>query len=152
MKYNYYTIINIAAIIIMSSINLYAQDSSKLCQVEMDNLIGTYSGECKNGYANGKGEAKGIDRYAGLFRNGLPNGIGTYYYSDKIYYTGNFQDGVKEGKGEIHYVRNGMFDSLIKGFWSADEYRGKKYITYSFTNNSSFDRVSIILHMKVEIL
>lgn len=143
MKYNNHIIANFTAIIVLNLSNLYAQDSIKLCRVEMKSLIGTYSGECRNGYANGKGEAKGLDRYEGLFKNGLPNGKGIYYYNDSIYYSGNFQDGVKEGKGEIHYLRKGMSDSLLKGYWSADEYRGKKYITYSFTNNSLFDRVEI---------
>lgn len=143
MNYKLRLIKNLAAIVVLSCGKLYAQDSAKPCQVKMVNIMGSYSGDCKNGYANGKGEAKGADRYIGLFKNGLPNGKGTYYYGDSLYYTGNFQDGVKEGKGEIHDLRNGTADSLIKGYWSADEYRGKKYITYNFTNTSLFDQVTI---------
>ncbi len=122
---------------------LYAQDSASACQVKMVNIMGSYAGECKNGFANGKGEAKGADRYMGLFKNGLPNGKGTYYYGDSLYYSGNFQDGLKEGKGEIHNLRSNTKDSLIAGFWSADEYRGKKYITYTFSNTAIFDQVNI---------
>jgi hypothetical protein len=94
--------------------SLYAQDSSNTCKVELAMLTGSYKGDCKNGYANGKGEALGTHRYAGLFKNGLPHGKGTYYYTDGSYYTGSFQNGIKEGKGEMHYLRNTLSDSLIK--------------------------------------
>ena len=143
MKYNCHITVNLAVLIILSFNKLYAQDSSKMCKVEMNSLIGTYSGECKNGYAHGKGEAKGLHRYVGIFSNGLPNGKGIYYYNDSIYYSGNFQDGIREGKGEMHYLRNGVPDSIVKGYWSADEYRGNRYITYDFPDNSLFDFVDI---------
>jgi hypothetical protein len=122
---------------------LYAQDSTTICKVELKSLTGTYSGECKNGLAHGKGEAKGLHRYVGIFRNGLPNGKGIYYYNDNEYYAGNFQDGVKEGKGEAHYLRNGMPDSVVSGYWSANEFRGKSYKTYNVSETGFFDRVSI---------
>lgn len=144
MKYNCHTIAKFATIFLLLNINiLYAQDSSKSCKVEMKSLDGIYKGECKNGYANGKGEAIGYHRYVGLFKNGLPNGMGTYYFSDSIFYTGNFQDGIKEGKGEMHYLRNGLPDSVLKGYWSGNEYTGKKYTTYSLMDNSGYDQVLI---------
>jgi hypothetical protein len=124
-------------------VDLYSQESSKQCKVEINSLVGTYTGECKSGFANGKGEAKGIHRYAGIFKFGLPNGKGTYYYNDTVYYAGMFQEGLKEGKGEIHYQRDGL-DSVIKGYWSADVYRGKSYKTYNITEMPSFDRIEIV--------
>lgn len=143
MKFNCHITVNLTVLIILGVNNLYAQDSSKMCKVEMNSLMGTYSGECKNGYAHGKGEAKGLHRYVGIFSNGLPNGKGVYYYSDSIYYMGNFLDGIREGKGEMHYLLNGVTDSIVKGYWSADEYRGKRYVTYDFPDNSLFDFVEI---------
>jgi hypothetical protein len=113
------------------------------CKVDLPELSGTYIGDCKNGYAQGKGEAKGIHRYVGQFKYGLPNGQGTYYYSDSAYHVGNFQDGIKEGKGTTYYLRAGKPDSLVKGFWSADVYRGKTYVTYTVADMPSFDRVEI---------
>jgi hypothetical protein len=126
--------------IIVSSPNLFAQDSAQTCKVEPKDLMGTYSGECKNGWAHGKGEAKGNHRYNGNFKSGLPHGEGIYYYSDSVYHKGKFQDGVKEGKGQTYYLRNGLPDSVVKGYWSGNEYRGKNYITYNYIGGPRFDR------------
>lgn len=143
MKHNRYTTMLISVTVFVS-FNLYSQDNVKDCKVELTTLNGTYAGECKKGFAHGKGEAKGAHHYVGIFKYGLPNGKGTYYYSNSVYYTGNFQEGLKEGKGEIHYKREGMEDSVIKGYWSADEYRGKAYKTYNITEMPGFERVDIV--------
>ena len=119
----------------------YAQDSVSVCKVVMESLNGRYAGECKKGLAHGKGEAKGLYRYVGNFKNGLPNGKGIFYYGDD-FFDGNFQDGIREGKGEMHFIKNGA-DSVVKGYWSADEYRGKVYKTYQTDATSKFDRVEI---------
>ncbi len=121
----------------------FAQDSTQSCKVSVVDLAGKYTGECKNGYANGKGEAVGLNRYTGSFKNGLPHGAGIYYYGDSNYYSGNFQDGIKEGKGEYHYLKNGLPDSVVKGFWSADEFRGKTYVTYKFGGTQYFENVEV---------
>jgi len=123
--------------------SLAAQDSIPSCKVLAVNLVGSYKGACKNGFANGQGEAIGIDHYIGTFKNGLPNGKGKYYFNDDFYYSGNFQDGVKEGKGELHFLRKDLPDSLIKGFWSGDEYRGNDYKTYRFSTSETFDTYEI---------
>ncbi len=136
-------IVKFICIFIFISINLYSQDSTKTCKVELTTLSGTYAGECRNGFAHGKGEAAGTHRYVGIFRYGLPNGKGTYYYTNGIYHSGNFQDGIKEGKGETHYERTGLPDSVIKGYWSADIYRGKSYKTYDVTEMPAFERTDI---------
>ncbi|MEP7107173.1 MAG: hypothetical protein ABI760_04310 [Ferruginibacter sp.] len=143
MKNNWHITMFIS-ISLLNSVTLYSQDSTKECKVELKSLIGTYSGECKNGFAHGKGEAKGVHRYVGNFKYGLPNGKGVYYYNNAVFYSGNFQEGLKEGKGETHYQRDGMPDSLVKGYWSADEYRGKSYKTYNITEMPAFERVDIV--------
>jgi hypothetical protein len=132
------------SIALFNCVNLYSQDSTKECKVELKSLSGTYIGECKNGFAHGKGEAKGIHHYVGIFKYGLPDGKGIYYYNNGVFYSGNFQDGLKEGKGETHYLREGKPDSLVKGYWSADEYRGKSYKTYNITEMPAFERVDIV--------
>jgi hypothetical protein len=48
-------------------------------------------------------------------------------------------DGLKEGKGETHYLAKGKPDRVISGYWSADEFRGKEYITYKFKSNFRFE-------------
>ena len=138
MKYTHSIILFVC--IFFPGINfLYAQDSTQLCKVELPSLVGKYTGECKNGFANGKGEAWGLQHYVGLFKKGLPDGKGIYNYTDSMYYSGKFQDGIREGKGEMHYLRQGMPDSTIKGYWSADEFRGDKYITYKFEKHGEFE-------------
>lgn len=120
----------------------YAQDTASTCKVLMEAIKGEYAGECKKGVAHGKGEAKGLWRYAGNFKNGLPNGK-VILYAAAYFYDGNFLDGLKEGKGEMHYIRSGETDSIIKGYWSGDEYRGKSYTTYVTDAVPKFDRVEI---------
>ena len=122
---------------------IYAQQDGAACKVTLTELTGIYTGDCKNGLANGKGDAKGLYHYTGSFKDGMPNGAGTYYFSDSEYYSGNFQDGIKEGKGEMHYVRKAMSDSIVKGYWSGGEFKGKKYITYTFTTTEQFDLTDI---------
>ena len=109
------------------------------CKVTDSNLSGIYQGECKNGMADGKGEAKGVHKYNGTFKAGIPEGNGTYYFNDNMYYIGAFKHGIKEGKGEMHYIRNGS-DSIVKGFWSGDEFRGRDYITYSLSGEKRFEQ------------
>ena len=108
----------------------------------MEALKGNYSGECKKGFAHGKGEAKGLFRYVGNFKFGLPDGKGILYTGDN-FFEGNFQDGLKEGKGEMHYLGNNNTDSIIKGYWCANEFRGKTYKTYETDAVAKFDRVEV---------
>jgi hypothetical protein len=108
----------------------------------MESIAGVYSGECKKGLAHGKGESKGVFKYVGNFRYGLPNGKGILYTGDH-YFDGNFQDGLKEGKGEMHFTKPDKSDSIIKGYWSGNEFRGKSYKTYQTDAVSKFDRVEI---------
>src|SRR5450432_862711 len=140
---NYTAFILIPLFILLNTTILNAQDSSSGCKVIALSLLASYKGECKNGLANGQGEAFGIQHYIGSFKDGLPNGFGTFYYDDSTYHTGYFQDGVKEGKGEADYLHKGKQDSVIRGYWSGNEYRGKKYITYDFDGASKFDRYEI---------
>lgn len=124
--------------------NVNAQNKSDSCKVLYPYLQGIYTGECKKGLANGKGEATGIHRYIGEFKNGLPNGKGTYYFKSDQFHVGRFQDGLREGEGETHFIQQaGMPDSVVKGYWSANIYRGKNYVTYDFNAASNFDRWEI---------
>ena len=125
------------------SLQAQRDKDSTYCKVYWKSIEGKYVGDCKEGMANGKGEAWGINHYIGSFKDGMPNGIGVYNYSDSLYYSGSFQDGLKEGKGEMHYLIKSKPDSVVKGFWSADEYRGSKYTTYHFTTTGNFDQLEI---------
>jgi len=139
MKYS----LLLSVVLFFNQQTVKAQQDSSSCKVSVMLLHGQYKGECKNGLADGKGEAIGANRYEGQFKMGMPNGKGTYHYSDSSYYTGNMQEGIREGKGEMHYLFAGKPDSVIKGYWSADVYRGKNYKTYDFNVADRFDRVDI---------
>jgi hypothetical protein len=132
-------------ILFSGAFNSYAQTEDQSCRVKSENLVGKYSGACKNGLADGKGEAIGEEhRYSGSFKAGLPDGPGAYYYSDSVYHLGSFQNGLREGRGEAHHILANGRDSVIDGFWSGDKFIGKKYMTYKIQGASMFDNYEII--------
>lgn len=120
--------------------NLLAQD----CKVKLPALDGSYIGKCKDGFADGKGEAIGKQRYTGIFKEGMPNGKGIFYYGDSSYHTGSFLAGLKEGKGETHFVKSGRPDSIITGYWSGNIHMGDRYITHTAQGGSEWDRFEVI--------
>lgn len=95
------------------------------CAVEKESLRGTYTGDCKKGKAHGKGKAIGKDIYEGEFRYGLPDGQGTYTWSNQNVFTGKFSKGLREGKGKMIFKRDGGRDSIVEGYWRKDVYIGK---------------------------
>lgn len=108
-------------LIIGSSVNAYNQQ----CSVETKNLIGTYTGECKKGKANGNGIAIGIDTYEGEFKSGLPDGKGKYTWNNKDVFIGKYTKGLREGKGTMIFKKENAQDSVVEGFWKKDVYFGK---------------------------
>ncbi len=126
---------------LLSSV-LVAQ-STEQCKVTTKTISSEYSGECKKGLASGVGEAKGIHHYTGKFKKGMPNGKGVYSYDENTIFTGNFLDGLKEGKGEILYKLKDK-DSVVKGYWSGDVYRGKRYKTYEISGGLDISNYDII--------
>jgi hypothetical protein len=91
------------------------------CKVNLPEISGSYTGECKKGLAHGKGIAQGVDRYEGQFFKGLPNGKGKYTWANGSYYDGEWKSGMREGQGKLV-----SGDTVINGFWRANNYQGKK--------------------------
>jgi hypothetical protein len=117
--------------------NLYAQTSD--CKVIKASISGSYTGDCKNGLAHGKGIAQGIDRYEGQFIKGLPSGRGIYKWADGVYYEGSWKKGMMEGEGKMVYP-----DSVVTGFWKEDKYMGKRAIApYAIVSSMSVARSTI---------
>ncbi len=114
------------------------------CKVLLKEISATYSGECHDSLANGKGSAKGVDSYTGTFKNGLPDGKGTYTYKNGDVYSGEWSNGLKNGKGKFKYSVNGKATTLV-GFWKDGEYAGptKPAEDYRITNISGIENYSI---------
>ena len=110
---------------LLSVINVYPQETE--CKVMLPAISGSYSGDCKRGLAQGKGIARGIDRYEGQFREGVPHGRGIYTWANGSVYKGQWVKGMKEGEGEITYVTM-RGDSVVTGFWKKDNYTGKEFV------------------------
>ena len=111
---------------------------SQTCEVDKESLKGTYTGDCKKNKAHGKGKAVGVDTYEGDFKNGIPDGVGTYTWSNKNVFEGKYLKGLREGKGKMTIKREGAQDSVIEGFWKKDAYIGKNekpYIVHSKTGS-----------------
>jgi hypothetical protein len=101
------------------------------CAVEDSLLRGTYTGDCKKGKASGKGKSVGVNIYEGEFKAGLPDGSGTYTWSNGNSFKGIFAKGVKQGKGALTIKKTDALDSLIEGYWKNDVYIGKHEHPYT---------------------
>ncbi|NOQ27177.1 MAG: hypothetical protein GQ564_17590 [Bacteroidales bacterium] len=103
-------------VIICQDISI-AQENPGSCKVLLESISGEYTGECKDGLANGEGIASGIDVYEGKFKKGLPHGIGKYTWEDNCYYYGNWKGGKKSGIGSLYEDHT---QKITKGLWKND--------------------------------
>ncbi len=128
---------------LLFSMHSFAQ-SGDSCKVLLKEISGTYKGSCKNGLADGKGIAGGIDTYKGSFKNGLPDGKGVYTYKNGNVFSGNFTNGLKNGKGEFIYLAGGKTMTVI-GYWQDGEYSGtsRPDELYRINNISAIEHYSI---------
>lgn len=112
------------------------------CRVLLPRIADSYSGSCKQGLADGQGEAFGIDQYKGNFRKGLPEGQGTYIWHTGEKYIGIWKKGLRDGNGEYSFKYNGS-DSILAGEWKGDKFLGDKPLTpYKIEYRNSIGRVS----------
>jgi hypothetical protein len=109
---------------------------SQDCKVLDPNLTGNYTGDCKNGKAEGKGKAVGIHTYEGEFKAGLPDGQG--FYTDNLgnSFKGYFKKGKKEGQGLATIKTEKGIDSVLTGFWKRDKYVGLYEAPYKIISKS----------------
>jgi hypothetical protein len=97
----------------------------------------TYTGELSNGIKNGEGTLTVFNdnytfskKYEGDFKNNLPHGIGEKTYANGDYYSGSFEEGLRDGVGK--YVKN---DNDIK-YTVPGKWKKNKFIE---TSNSSIN-------------
>jgi len=119
---------------------LYSQN----CEVLNENLAGVYEGDCKKGKAHGHGKATGKDTYEGEFKSGLPDGKGTYTWSNGTSFTGKWSKGLRDGKGMMTYKTKKGEDSVVQGYWKKDIYIGEYEHPYEvFTKTRAITGVEI---------
>lgn len=123
-------------ILMFFALSLTAQ---KPCKVLVPALDSIYSGKCKKGLANGKGEAIGKDSYNGRFSEGLPDGKGIYTWSNGDVYDGEWKNGLRHGEGTLS-LKMADGDSIIAGLWEADKYTGPKPVEPKVIYKASIDR------------
>lgn len=110
----------------------------------MNSISTNYKGVCKNGLADGKGEASGVDQYVGDFRKGYPDGNGTYVWHTGEKYTGGWKKGLRDGKGDFTFSYNGR-DSVLSGIWKNDKYLGEKLLDpYTIDYKEGVGRIMIM--------
>lgn len=82
------------------------------CYVADPYVNGVYTGECKNGVAEGKGKAVGRDAYEGDFKNGQFDGEGVYVWEDGDRYVGRFSKGKFDGNGVMIYTNGERIETI----------------------------------------
>jgi hypothetical protein len=110
------------------------------CKVKPDSLQGNYSGNCKNGIANGQGTATGVDSYSGHFKDGYPDGTGRYTWKNGSWYDGEWKKGVYDGKGTLHLIGPDKTNREFSGMWHEGNFLGsesKPYVIYSMSGKIS---------------
>lgn len=137
------TKINIVLVLFLGVIVCYSQEKTNDCKVLIHAISQNYKGACLNNLAEGKGEAKGKDKYIGFFHEGLPEGKGKYTFGNGNVFEGNFKMGKKEGEGKFIFSIAGK-KMVQKGFWQNDEYVGvtnpkETFILTSNSNLSSYN-------------
>lgn len=91
------------------------------CYVADAYLRGTYTGECRDQMANGRGKAVGKDIYEGDFVQGVLHGHGTYIWHDGDRFVGQFRNGRIHGNGVL-IKKNG---SRQAGYWENNQWIGE---------------------------
>lgn len=98
----------------------------------------TWSGKCKNGYANGTGtqqwyqDGKANGRYEGKIDGGNYIGFGTFYFASGDKYEGNWKSGKREGLGTEIFGNGEKYE----GNWRSDNREG--FGTYYFAEGTKY--------------
>ena len=87
------------------------------CRVVDPELQGSYTGGCKDGLAEGQGEAHGVAQYKGEFKAGRKHGKGIKTWPSGDRYEGDFVEDRKEGRGTYAWGRGST--------WAGEKYTGE---------------------------
>lgn len=129
---------------VLLALTPFAVVAQENCKVLLPQIADSYTGACKNGLADGKGEAFGTDQYKGDFKKGLPEGKGVYIWQTGDKYEGSWKKGLREGQGIYSFKSEGK-DTVITGIWKEDKYIGTAAIKpYLITYRSGIPRASFL--------
>ena len=123
------------------------------CKVNDPDIAGSYSGECRNGLANGQGTASGKDKYVGEFRDGLEHGKGDYTWGSGGpwgsggHYVGDWVNGKKTGKGVLTWL-NSQLNGSYEGDFVNGDMTWKGIYTWANGNRYEGDVVKGVLSGK----
>ena len=118
------------------SIAAFAQAPTK-CTVLDPQLQGSYVGDCKDGYAEGPGEARGTAQYKGGFKAGRKHGKGVKTWPSGDHYEGDFVDDRKEGQGSYTWGRgSASAGEKYSGAWLGDKRNG--FGVYEWPNGERY--------------
>jgi hypothetical protein len=101
----------------------------------------SWSGACKDGYADGAGVLLWIvkdqpgDRYEGTLVKGMPEGDGVYFYINHSSFKGAFKNGRRQGEGVVTYANGSKLVAVYDqgkivgdvdvNFTTGDRYHGQ---------------------------
>jgi hypothetical protein len=85
----------------------FGASAQAACRVLDPELAGIYQGGCRDGLAEGYGEAKGVAEYRGDFRAGRKQGKGVKIWPSGDRYEGEFVEDRKEGAGKYTWSLRG---------------------------------------------
>jgi hypothetical protein len=97
------------------------------------NELASWSGACKDGYADGTGvlewfrDNRLVSRYEGELKRGMRDGAGSLSGSTGDRYQGGWKANRPEGTGTIAYLLGGQYE----GQWKNGRYDGKGVIVYA---------------------
>ena len=103
------------------------------CVVQDPELQLSYSGDCVDGQAHGRGVATGLHGafYQGRFENGAADGYGVKLYANGDAYAGEWSGGYRQGFGVYEYgERSPWRGDKYVGHWHRDQRHGQG--TYMF--------------------
>ncbi len=137
---------NVLLILLSIGFTVFVVSGKDPCKVLKPEISLNYSGECKDGLAHGRGEATGIDFYKGMFRKGLPHGVGTYEWSTGEFYEGSWKNGLRHGQGTYYFFSPAGNDTLVTGKWVKDKFveRKKEDPEYKIIYKYNIGRINVI--------
>ena len=127
----------LAACVLAAAFCAGVASAQPACRVLDPELVGTYSGGCSNGLADGTGEARGLAEYTGDFRAGRKHGRGIKAWPSGDRFEGEVIDDRREGSGTYVWSPRGpSAGERYTGGYRADRRHG--FGTYTWPGGDAY--------------